>query len=378
MDVRLRCLNWLPTNGRDEVAARRYCRPNCAPQPPVLHASLSYIDRVSVPVAEVTRHGRAVTSAFGLLGTRENDLTAALGFTLSRSPSLRSALIRHLTPDWDAAGARVRMEVRDASGRTDLEVECAAGLLVIEAKRGWLLPSSEQLEAYAPRVLRSAGGALVTLSSASPEWAAARLPPAAGGVPVRHLPWPEVLGLLGPARAAARGRERLWLDELSTYLEGALRMRDVADGWTYCVSISTRRLSSAPGPTFRDWVDQGVYFHPYGKRWPRRPPNFLAFRWGNRVQRVHRVVQAEVVPSLAAALPGVPATPDTTRPHALYRLGPALPGTPVPSGRSYRAARCWVLLDQLLTSESLAAALAATAALTGRSPTSSAEDEEQE
>jgi len=83
----------------------------------------------------------------------------------------------------------------------------------------------------------------------------------------------------------------------------------------------------------------------------------------NQVQRVHRVVSAEVIPTLTARWPDIPATPDTARPYALYALGPALPGMPVPSGVNYRANRLWVLLDQLLVGPTLADGLRATEAL---------------
>ena len=86
---------------------------------------------------------------------------------------------------------------------------------------------------------------------------------------------------------------------------------------------------------------------------PRPRPNFIAFRWANQVQRIHRVTGAEVIPNLQACWPDIPQTEETTSPYALYRLGPALPGTPIPSGGHYRASRVWFILDQLLVSQTL-------------------------
>jgi hypothetical protein len=142
-------------------------------------------------------------------------------------------------------------------------------------------------------------------------------------------------------------------------------MREPADSWTYCVVISTDRPGGGGSQTFRDFVtDKGCYFHPYGKGWPRTPPNFLAFRWGGQVQRIHRVIQAEVIPNLQARWSDIPENNDTTRPHAVYSLGPQLPGTPIPSGASYRAQRRWVILDLLLTSPTLKDALHQTRLIT--------------
>ncbi|MGI9093459.1 MAG: hypothetical protein ACR2FF_08495 [Mycobacteriales bacterium] len=53
---------------------------------------------VAAAVSDISRHGRDVGSVFDLLGIRENDLTAALGFTLSRSPTLLAALVEHVLP----------------------------------------------------------------------------------------------------------------------------------------------------------------------------------------------------------------------------------------------------------------------------------------
>jgi hypothetical protein len=41
---------------------------------------------------------------------------------------------------------------------------------------------------------------------------------------------------------------------------------------------------------------------------------------------------------------------------------------PIPSGANYRAARVWVLVDQLLTSATLKDAIASSKDLTGRVP----------
>ena len=310
-------------------------------------------------MSALARHGREVTSVFDLLGAGENALTAALGFTLARSPLLLTRLASRLLPG-APAGCRfdLRMEVRDELGRTDLEIEGDGRLAVVEAKRGWLLPTTRQLAAYAPRVIAAGGGVLATLSNASPQWAAHVLPEQVAGVPVRHLPWTLVREDLTAARTQARGEQRHWLDEMHEYLRRAVRVRTPQDSWTYCVVVSGDKPGGGGDRTFRDYVDEGWYFHPFGSGgWPKEPPNFLAFRWSNRVQQVHRVQDWKVLPSLCDRWPDVPRVPDTDRPVVVYRLGPRIPVDPIPSGANYRASRMWVLLDQLLVGPTLADAL---------------------
>ena len=319
----------------------------------------------------MSRHGRAVTSVFDLRGRDENDLTAALGFTLARVPEFAARLLAELGTAASTASPVIRMEVADSAGRTDLEIDTGDALYVVEAKRGWLLPSTGQLSAYAPRVEARGAGCLLTLSGASAEWAALSLPAQVAGVPVQHVPWSRVQRMLSQTQGSTRGTARVWLDELHIYLKGALRVKDVADSWTYCLALNRERAGGTCDVTFLEWVtDRGIYFHPYGGSggWPREAPNFIAFRWDGQVQRIHRVIAAEVVPSLSGRFANIPPTEDTDKPHAVYTLGPALPGVPIPSGRTYRASRLWVLLDQLLTSTTLAEALERTTALTDRTP----------
>lgn len=224
----------------------------------------------------MTRHGKAVESVFDLLGHRENDLTAALGFTLWRSPNLVAGLLGlfDVAPSSDVV---LRMETRDDAGRTDLELVTEAALVVVEAKLGWHLPTVAQLERYADRVTNHGGGLLVTLSDCSPAYAAYELPGTVRGVPVQHLPWSRVKERLQAARRAAGGVEKYWLGELDDYLRRAVRVRDPASGWAYCVVVSLDRPGGGGERTFRYFVvNDDAYFHPFGwgSGWPTNPPNF--------------------------------------------------------------------------------------------------------
>jgi hypothetical protein len=316
-------------------------------------------------------HGADVQSVFGLLGTKENDLTAAFGFVLSRCPPLAAVIAERVAGAVDApvsGDLSFALEVRDDAGRTDLEFRLGSGLYIFEAKRGWLLPTKAQLAKYAGRVKASNGsGALVTLSQASHALASYNLPPHVEGVPVIHLPWSDVLADIELTRPKCRGHERLWLDEFRAFLREVIWMRPVGDSWTYCVVLND--VKPCGGASFKQIVtEQLSYFHPYGIRgWPTEPPNFMAFRWNGAVQRIHRIVEHEVVPQLSDCWPYLD-DEAANRPHAVYRLGPRLPPyQPVPNGASYRASRLWVLLDQLQSAPTLAAALAQSKELSKRS-----------
>lgn len=319
-------------------------------------------EALAAPADALTRHGKPIASVFDLLGTSENDLTSALGFGLDRSPALVRLILESLGQS-DHADVVVRMETADDLGRTDLELDTGASLWVIEAKRGWQLPTEAQLHKYANRVEARGQGALVTLSDCSSAWAANALPSEVDGVPVVHLPWSEVKDSISSAVSKVGGRERLWLRELGEYLRRAVRVTDPASGWTYCVALNNERPGNGGPYTFREFVvEEDTYFHPFGwgKGWPTDAPNFLAFRWNGHVQQVRRVLTHTIEKNLQARWPDIPKTPNTTRPCVIYDLGPPIPmPRPLPSGTNYRAARVWVLLDQLLTCTTLKEALAA-------------------
>lgn len=331
------------------------------------------------PMAAVSRYGRELGSVFDLLGSHEPALTAALGWTMGRSPTLTTGVLHRLGLSWGshAADVSVDLESADEAGRTDIEISTPTAHVIIEAKQGWILPSEVQLAAYEPRLAASAAAGLdtrmVTLSDSSEAWAHLVLPAKVADTAVNHWSWDDVRGLITAARGQARGTERLWLDQLGAYMGAATSRRPVTDALAYCVVISNDQFGDA---TFRDYVvNQRVYFHPVvGGGWPTVPPNFLAFRWDGAVRQINRVTGYEIVAHLSERFPSV--TDDhsaESRPpgdaHIVYELGPDIPvpSGGIPSGaQNLRAQRFWVLLDQLLTQPTVIDARETTKAIGAR------------
>ena len=323
--------------------------------------------------SELTRYGREVEHVFDLLGRREPDLTAALGWTLARAPSLMGTLLHHLginaAPDEFAVSLE---EQADGQGRTDIELTGPGIKVIIEAKQGWLVPDEQQFSLYAPRFEGFEHALFVSLSDSSNRWATRLLRPI-GGVPVVHVSWDTVRDALKTTISRGRGREQFWLQQLEGYMGQATSRRPLDDQWVFCVVASDANFG---GTTFQDWVrKERVYFHPYGghNTWPKRPPNFLCFRWGGRVQQVNRVKDFEVVSRLDQRWPTIddadtamtPSRP-VEEPHIIYDLGPdiPLPLSPISTKGTYATGRVWCLLDQLLTQPTLRDAVRASDDLT--------------
>lgn len=250
-----------------------------------------------------------------------------------------------------------RCDDQRPGGRTDLELVGNDATVIIEAKKGWLVPGESQLAAYAPRLDGLPHRLLVLLSHSSEMWAGLQLPATVMGVAVTHLSWGSVITDLRIARSSTRSTtERVWLDELDTYLKGATAVRDPSDQWVYCVVVTTDKPGGGAS-TFREFVErERVYFHPYGGKggWPKRPPTFMAFRWEGSVRQINRITHHEVVPDLHSWRADIPLSePDNNVPHIIYRLGPDIPAPRISTKGTWPNARVWAFLDQLLTSATL-------------------------
>jgi len=316
---------------------------------------------------DLSLYGRTSVSVFDLLGRGETDLTAALGWTLTRSPTLMRAVWSRLGMPGSAVDVRAALEVADAEGRTDLELDGTDGQVIVEAKKGWLLPGTLQLSKYTGRFDPARENLLVTLSDSSTEFAALHLPTVVDVIPVVHLPWDAIREDLRAALKTARGTERLWLNEMTDYLAGATAVRDPAEAWVYVVSIGNGKPVEGGERTFRDFVEhENRYFHPFGKNWPRRPPVLIGFRWGGKLQRVSRVIDSKVAGSLHEEWPDIPVlAPDgLARPVAIYTLGDPIPIPEIRTTGIVMARRLWALLDQILTHPLLLDAERASKAIT--------------
>lgn len=315
-------------------------------------------------MSEMTRYGRNTASVFDLMGRGEVDLTAALGWTLAHSPALMAALWHRLGVPGPSADAAVALEVSGDMGRTDLELVGTDAKVIVEAKKGWLLPGESQFAKYVGHFEPGLAHLLVSLSDSSSDWAVGQLPSQVAGVPVIHLPWDDIRADLREIRSTVRRHtERLWLEQLNTYLAGATAVRDPSEQWVYNVVLSDQVFG---GRTFRNWVtERRVYFHPsgVGKGWPKRPPILMGFRWRGRVHQVNRVSAANIFENLNDRFPEVDPSEDSA-PHVVYDLGPNLPLPDLPTRGTYATARVWALLDQMLTQPTLQEAVRSSRTLT--------------
>jgi len=103
---------------------------------------------------ELFLHKRRVESIFHLLGEHENHITYSVAWGLAQSPSFLHGFLKSaagVTTDGENVVIRLQQHEKNG-GITDIEIEDPGGFfIIVEAKRGWNLPSRQQLATYADR-----------------------------------------------------------------------------------------------------------------------------------------------------------------------------------------------------------------------------------
>ncbi len=315
-------------------------------------------------------HGKKMETIFHLLGHNENAITKSLGWCISSVPSLLDGIGRALgTPELSAHNPIVKLqEHKSGAGITDLEIHSPGyAAWIIEAKRGFTVPSAPQLRQYVRRLSRlkdpdaKRGLVVLAASDRKDHWLRSQLEDSIDGIPIHTLSWRQVQGLVAEARPKTAPSARSLLRQFETFLALEVSMRNWYDNWVYVVALN--RDTFGGKTTFLEVVENHrKYFHPLGGGrggWPTEPPNYLAFRYDAHLQSIHHVEDFQIVNDLGPFFPGQPSA--QWNPLILYDLGPPIcPPVPMRVGAPLRAARRWCFIDTLLTSNTLAEALEAT------------------
>ena len=293
--------------------------------------------------------GRRIETAFDLLGRKENDVTFSMGWALAASPRFLSRFLREVFASEVGAPVGISLQASGADhGYTDIEVSTENAHLIVEAKRGWVLPTEKQLSRYAGRFTAGLQGRLLAVTECSPVYASLHLSKSVRDVKVQHRSWQQVKTDVANALAGGGTHEKRLLRDFRRYLRGVMTMQDVTSNWTYVVSVGG--TPAGWDISFRDVIlKYGKYFHAYGRGggWPKTPPTYIAFRWDGRLRQIHHVDTYEIVEDLHPLFPEIPSTGHT---DIVYTLGPPMvPDHVVVNGANYRASRFWVALDLLLT-----------------------------
>ncbi len=314
---------------------------------------------------ELYLHKRSLVSIFELLGNKENDITASIGWALSQSPSFRAALVRRVFPKLASStiDSILLQNYGDSTGITDVEIIGTEIHVIIEAKRGWNLPGKYQLGKYAKKLRKSERRhrALVVMAACSDEWARlSGLPGIVDDFKVVYLSWEVVFDICSRVSGCTNVEKRL-LTDLRTYLRRIVSMQNQESNWVYVIALGNE-MKPWCGMTWRDYVLKNRLFFQLKEstaHWPKEdPPNYLGFRYDGKLS-IHHVEKYEIVTALRGHIP----RPRQHRwwmgePHYFCKLGPPIIDPPheIRATKKLRNTRVWVALDLLLTCKTIPAA----------------------
>ncbi|MFL7024241.1 hypothetical protein BCS58_08010 [Enterovibrio norvegicus] len=311
-------------------------------------------------MSELALFNNECKTVFGLNGFDEDSATYALGWTLNKSPTLLNLFLSNIfvSLPFDVEKVSIDLQKSDGKSFTDIEIKQQSVFhIIVEAKKGWVLPGNEQLEKYRSRFDADDGNyveasrVFVSMSAASEEYASRRLDGDIGGYPLTHLSWKSVVGLIEKAGSTTKSvTEKLWLGECQEHLKGYISMTNPTSNLAYCVVLSKNCVGEGEY-TWVDVVEKDLsYFHPVGiKGWPVNPPNYIAFRKDGALMSVHRINEYKVVSNVREENDNWPVTEGD---HFVYKLGsPMKPEKPLKNGKIYATGRVWCALDTLLSGD---------------------------
>lgn len=194
-------------------------------------------------MAELFAYNEKVETIFDLIGDRENDITKSIAWAFAKCPRLLERVIDkliHVNVDADDVVIRYQEFEKDR-GITDLEItDNRKFYIIIEAKRGWVLPGEPQLKLYSERTgfINSPAKvkAIVSMSECTEEYAKKRLP-VIPMITVRHLPWMVICNLAEELRIKSAGKQNYILGELVRYIKRIMTTQNKDTNWVYVVSL---------------------------------------------------------------------------------------------------------------------------------------------
>lgn len=306
-----------------------------------------------------------IESVFQLLGQKENDISYSVGYAFSNCRQFLQKFLQHLkikTP-FDPNKIKIRLQTHEKEkGFTDFEIiQDNEFHIIVEAKRGWTFPSKDQLDKYATRPSFVSSTAkdkrIVVFNESIPAFTTTHFGiTTVKTIPVEVVSWADIQKIASSSKAIGRDTENRLLSELSIYLDKISSMQKIDSNWVYVVSLG----SGIPDKWSVSWQDivnkHLMYFHPVGGSkggWPAEPPNYIAFRYGGKLQSIHHIDKYEVFTDPSLHFTTIPK--QTWGPHYLYHLGQAIrPTHEVKAGKKIvRSMRVWAMLDLLLTSQTI-------------------------
>lgn len=175
-------------------------------------------------MAQLYLFNREISSLFQLLGEQENAISYSVAWSLTKSPSFLNIFLQHvMKKEYDTSDIQILMQrIEKDRGIKDIEIVLDGEFhLIIEAKKGWTLPASDQLDLYSSRASFVQSPCpdkrLIVLSECSRNFAKNRLADQFNGYPVEIFSWKDIHHFANQAKIKSSHAEKRLLDELNLY-----------------------------------------------------------------------------------------------------------------------------------------------------------------
>lgn len=307
-----------------------------------------------------------VESIFQLLGQKENDISYSVGYSFANCRQFLENFLRQINVKTTVQLEKIKIKLQTHEknrGFTDFEIIQEGEFhFIIEAKRGWTFPLDEQLNKYASRLSFQTSTAkdkrILIFNESTPSFTRAHFKKTQiNSIPIQVVSWQTIQKLTSSSIKIGRDTENRILRDLNKYLDKISTMQKIDSNWVYIVSLGWDK----PDKWQINWQDivnkKKKYFHPVGGKvggWPTEPPNYIAFRYGGKLQTIHHIDKYEVFTDPSKHFSEIPEK-NWEQHHYLYHLGPAIkPTHEVKSGKKIvRSMRVWAMLDLLLTCDTI-------------------------
>ena len=308
-------------------------------------------------------YGRKTSNIFDMLGTKENDISYAIGLGFSKAPQFLKLYLEEIgIKPVKFDNIKIKLQKFEKNkGFTDFEIEEEGEFIVIiEAKKGWNYPGQQQLDKYSSRPSFISFPAktkkLIVFTESKKEFTQAHFHiNQSNSFEVEVTSYRQLWELAHKAKLKSNNYEKRFLNELINYLEKLMTMKNIHSNLVYVVSVSSKQVSGWQ-ISWIDIVKSKKYFHPVGGNgWPTEPPNYIAFRYHGKLQSIHHIDKYEVFTNPNEHISEIPS--QKWGHHFIYELSdPIIPTKNVRTGNIYRNGRVWAMFDLLLTSDTISEA----------------------
>ena len=297
-------------------------------------------------------HGRNVESIFELLGTNENDITFSLSWCLANIKPFQSKFIEN---EDELVNLEIRLqEFGEDGGFTDIELFSDKIFYIIEAKKGWNLPTKSQLNRYVSRFKEfdEFKNKIIVVSECRKEYAMKIIKDYNLNISIDFISWQEIHKWLDEIRHKCNLSQKNLIDQLDIYFSKVITMQDNDSNEVFCVVVSDEKLVG--DFTFLDVVKKGYYFYPLRSIWPKNPPNYIAFRYKGKLLSIHHVDGYDIVEVPDKYLPELKGWGNWKYPHFMLKLGKGFkPEHEVRNGDIYASQHIKCSIDTLFTSKTI-------------------------